>query len=118
MKIEACDGCWREVITPSLKRKIRRVETLRVLLHIDNGLVDKLHALCGTSFRDCPFRYPHARVSSVFAINGYCLAPTKSKEWRKIAEEVGVEATSNVVRGCFIYVYNLLGYKKRMEVRK
>lgn len=110
MRVET-DGKWRSVITPSLRRHIKIAETLKVFARVDGNVVNRLNVLCGTSFKDCPFRLrcPDSRVD-------YCLAPNVSTEWRVLRKKLsGVNLRTNKVRGCFIYVYNLFGHYTEMQ---
>jgi len=102
-------GMWRYALTKKLKKRIRKVASLRMCLKIDpeceQGFVN---SYCGTSNvnEDCPFFLKRLKPETC----DICLAPTNDPLWFEEKKRQGsfissrYEKTHQVI-GCYILVF-------------
>jgi len=119
-------GKWRYALTKKLKKRIRKVASLRMCLKIDpeceQGLIN---SYCGTSNvnEDCPFFLKRLKPETC----DICLAPTNDPLWFEEKKRQGsfissrYEKTHQVV-GCYLIIFSEIGYEnykrlKRWEAR-
>lgn len=108
-------GMWRWVKSKKLRKKINRAATLKMCLKIDRESEENLvKSYCGTPplNEDCPFFVSPIKTQRM----GCCLAPNNDPLWHQANKELKsfisptYERQNHMVVGCYIKIFNELGY--------